>query len=155
VGESSSTSPPLAHLAASQHEEPSSWINQACEYRWKAQHAAGSRALCAAETADHGPPHTASRGETGKASNEMRRISNNLTYSSCDGQLDIEDQDGQVIRLYGTCPRRFAAERRDGSMPIPADSTLRRCRSSGPPHAETARPVVGARAACNFAKWDF
>ncbi len=59
-----------------------------------------------------------------RAPKGMKGISNNLTYISRDGQLEIEDQDGQVIRGKEAVAD-LKTEWRDGGMPIAADSTMR------------------------------
>jgi len=59
-----------------------------------------------------------------RAPKGMKGISNNLTYISRDGQLELEDQDGQVI-LGKDAVADLKAEWRDGGMPIAADSTMR------------------------------
>ena len=59
-----------------------------------------------------------------RAPKGMKGISNNLTYISRDGLLEIEDQDGQVI-LGREAVADLKAEWRDGGMPIAADSTMR------------------------------
>ncbi|MEK6785855.1 MAG: hypothetical protein AABY61_10280 [Nitrospirota bacterium] len=59
-----------------------------------------------------------------RAPKGMKGISNNLTYISRDGQLEIEDQDGQVIHGKDAVAD-LKAEWRDGGMPIAADSTMR------------------------------
>jgi Relaxase/Mobilisation nuclease domain len=59
-----------------------------------------------------------------RAPKGMKGISNNLTYISRDGLLDIEDQDGQVIQGKDAVAD-LKAEWRDGGMPILADSTMR------------------------------
>ncbi|MGE0469654.1 MAG: relaxase/mobilization nuclease domain-containing protein [Nitrospira sp.] len=59
-----------------------------------------------------------------RAPKGMKGISNNLTYISRDGQLEIEDQDGQVV-LGKEAVADLKAEWRDGGMPIAADSTMR------------------------------
>lgn len=56
-------------------------------------------------------------------------MSNNLTYISRDGHLEIEDQDGQVINKKEALAH-LKTEWRDGGMPIAADSTM----PDGPPH---------------------
>lgn len=54
----------------------------------------------------------------------MRGIGNNLTYISRDGQLEIEDQDGQ--RIVGKdALQDLKAEWREGGEPIPPTSTFR------------------------------
>lgn len=59
-----------------------------------------------------------------RAPKGMKGISNNLTYISRDGQLEIEDQDGQVV-LGKDAVADLKAEWRDGGMPIAADSAMR------------------------------
>ena len=59
-----------------------------------------------------------------RAPKGMKGISNNLTYISRDGQLEIEDQDGQVIHGKDAVAD-LKAEWRDGGMPIAPDSTMR------------------------------
>ncbi len=59
-----------------------------------------------------------------RAPKGIKGISNNLTYISRDGQLEIEDQDGQVI-LGKEAVADLKAEWRDGGMPIAVDSTMR------------------------------
>ena len=59
-----------------------------------------------------------------RASKGMKGISNNLTYISRDGLLEIEDQDGQVIKGKEAVAD-LKTEWRDGGMPIAADSTMR------------------------------
>jgi hypothetical protein len=102
----------------------SSSIRQVREYWWTAEYFAGSGDLCAAEIANHGPLRAASRGETRQSAERDEGISNNLTYISRDGQLEIEDQDGQVIQGKDAVAD-LKAEWRDGGLPILADSTMR------------------------------
>ncbi|MDF0653102.1 MAG: hypothetical protein P0121_16745 [Nitrospira sp.] len=59
-----------------------------------------------------------------RAPKGMKGISNNLTYISRDGLLEIEDQDGQVIQGKEAVAD-LKAEWRDGGMPIAADPTMR------------------------------
>jgi hypothetical protein len=59
-----------------------------------------------------------------RAPKGMKGISNNLTYISRDGLLELEDQDGQVIR-GNEAVADLKTEWRDGGMPIAADSTMR------------------------------
>ncbi|MDR4467748.1 MAG: hypothetical protein MRJ68_05505 [Nitrospira sp.] len=59
-----------------------------------------------------------------RAPKGMKGISNNLTYISRDGLLEIEDQDGQVIKGKEVVAD-LKTEWRDGGMPIAADSTMR------------------------------
>ncbi|THJ17477.1 MAG: hypothetical protein CAF42_003675 [Nitrospira sp. CG24B] len=55
-----------------------------------------------------------------RAPKGMKGISNNLTYISRDGQLEIEDQDGQVIQGKEAVAD-LKAEWRDGGTPILPD----------------------------------
>ena len=57
-----------------------------------------------------------------RAPKEMKGNSNNLTYISRDGLLEIEDQDGQVIK-GNEAVADLKTEWRDGGMPIAADIT--------------------------------
>jgi hypothetical protein len=59
-----------------------------------------------------------------KAPKGMRGISNNLSYISRDGKLDIEDQDGQVIQGKEAVAD-LKAEWQNGGVPIPQQSTKR------------------------------
>ena len=59
-----------------------------------------------------------------RAPKGMKGISNNLMYISRDGLLEIEDQDGQVIKGKEAVAD-LKTEWRDGGMPIAADSTMR------------------------------
>ena len=59
-----------------------------------------------------------------RAPKGMKGISNDLTYTSRDGFLEIEDQDGQVIKGKDAMAD-LQAEWRDGGMSIAADSTMR------------------------------
>ena len=59
-----------------------------------------------------------------KAPKGMRGISNNLSYISRDGQLDLEDQDGQIIQGKEAVAD-LKAEWQDGGVPIPQQSTKR------------------------------
>ena len=59
-----------------------------------------------------------------KAPKGMRGISNNLSYISRDGKLDIEDQDGQVIQGKEAVAD-LSAEWQNGGVPIPQQSTKR------------------------------
>ena len=54
----------------------------------------------------------------------MRGISNNLSYISRDGKLEIEDQDGQIIQGKEAVAD-LKAEWQDGGVPIPQQSTKR------------------------------
>ena len=59
-----------------------------------------------------------------KAPKGMRGISNNLSYISRDGKLDIEDQDGQIIQGKAAVAD-LSAEWQNGGVPIPQQSTKR------------------------------
>ncbi len=59
-----------------------------------------------------------------KAPKGMRGISNNLSYISRDGKLDIEDQDGQVIQGKEAVAD-LKSEWQNGGVPIPQQSTKR------------------------------
>ena len=59
-----------------------------------------------------------------RAPKGMRGISNNLSYISRDGQLDLEDQDGQIIQ-GNEAVADLKAEWQQGGFPIPRDSTKR------------------------------
>jgi len=54
----------------------------------------------------------------------MHGISNNLSYISRDGQLDLEDQDGQII-TGKEAVRDLKQEWQQGEFPIPQHSTKR------------------------------
>ena len=59
-----------------------------------------------------------------RAPKGMRGISNNLSYISRDGQLDLEDQDGQII-TGKEAVRDLKQEWQQGGFPIAAQSTMR------------------------------
>ena len=59
-----------------------------------------------------------------RAPKGMRGISNNLSYISRDGQLDLEDQDGQII-TGKEAVSDLKQEWQQGGYPIPAQSTKR------------------------------
>ncbi len=89
-----------------------------------------------------------------RAPKGMKGISNNLTYISRDGLLEIEDQDGQVIKGKEAVAD-LKTEWRDGGMPIAADSTMRDAFHlvlSMPPRTD---PLSVQRAARDFAKQEF
>ncbi len=89
-----------------------------------------------------------------RAPKGMKGISNNLTYISRDGQLEIEDQDGQVIQ--GTdAVADLKAEWRDGGMPIVADSTMRDAFHLVLSMPTRTDPLAVQRAARDFAKQEF
>ena len=59
-----------------------------------------------------------------RAPKGLRGISNNLSYISRDGQLDLEDQDGQII-TGKEAVRDLKQEWQQGGFPIPQHSTKR------------------------------
>jgi len=89
-----------------------------------------------------------------RAPKGMKGISNNLTYISRDGQLEIEDQDGQVI-LGKDAVADLKAEWRDGGMPIAADSTMRDAFHLVLSMPTRTDPLSVQRAARDFAKREF
>ena len=89
-----------------------------------------------------------------RAPKGMKGISNNLTYISRDGQLQIEDQDGQVI-LGKEAVADLKAEWRDGGMPIAADSTMRDAFHLVLSMPTRTDPLSVQRAARDFAKREF
>ena len=89
-----------------------------------------------------------------RAPKGMKGISNNLTYISRDGQLEIEDQDGQVIHGKDAVAD-LKAEWRDGGMPIPADSTMRDAFHLVLSMPTRTDPLSVQRAARDFAKEEF
>ncbi len=89
-----------------------------------------------------------------RAPKGMRGISNNLTYISRDGLLEIEDQDGQVIQGKETVAD-LKAEWRDGGMPIAADSTMRDAFHLVLSMPQRTDPLSVQRAARDFAKREF
>lgn len=89
-----------------------------------------------------------------RAPKGMRGISNNLTYISRDGQLEIEDQDGQVIQGKEAVAD-LKAEWRDGGMPIAADSTMRDAFHLVLSMPTRTDPLSVQRAARDFATREF
>ncbi|WP_413936109.1 relaxase/mobilization nuclease domain-containing protein [Nitrospira sp. BLG_1] len=89
-----------------------------------------------------------------RAPKGMKGISNNLTYISRDGQLDIEDQDGQVIQGKDAVAD-LKAEWRDGGMPIAADSTMRDAFHLVLSMPTRTDPLSVQRAARDFATREF
>ncbi|HMS82656.1 MAG TPA: relaxase/mobilization nuclease domain-containing protein [Nitrospira sp.] len=89
-----------------------------------------------------------------KAPKGMKGISNNLTYISRDGLLEIEDQDGQVIQGKEAVAD-LKTEWRDGGMPIAADSTMRDAFHLVLSMPQRTEPVSVQRAARDFAKREF
>ncbi|MEK9142294.1 MAG: relaxase/mobilization nuclease domain-containing protein [Nitrospirota bacterium] len=89
-----------------------------------------------------------------RAPKGMKGISNNLTYISRDGQLEIEDQDGQVIQGKEAVAD-LKAEWRDGGMPIAADSSMRDAFHLVLSMPTRTDPLSVQRAARDFAKQEF
>ena len=89
-----------------------------------------------------------------RAPKGMKGISNNLTYISRDGQLEIEDQDGQVIHGKEAVAD-LKAEWRDGGMPIAVDSTMRDAFHLVLSMPTRTDPLSVQRAARDFAKREF
>ena len=89
-----------------------------------------------------------------RAPKGMKGISNNLTYISRDGLLDIEDQDGQVIRGKEAVAD-LKAEWRDGGTPILADSTMRDAFHLVLSMPTRTDPLSVQRAARDFATREF
>jgi hypothetical protein len=89
-----------------------------------------------------------------RAPKGMRGISNNLTYISRDGLLEIEDQDGQVIKGKEAVAD-LKTEWRDGGMPIAADSTMRDAFHLVLSMPQRTDPLSVRRAARDFAKREF
>ena len=89
-----------------------------------------------------------------RAPKGMKGISNNLTYISRDGLLEIEDQDGQVI-LGKDAVADLKAEWRDGGMPIAVDSTMRDAFHLVLSMPTRTDPLSVQRAARDFATREF
>jgi hypothetical protein len=89
-----------------------------------------------------------------RAPKGMKGISNNLTYISRDGLLELEDQDGQVIHGKDAVAD-LKAEWRDGGMPIAADSTMRDAFHLVLSMPQRTDPLSVQRAARDFAKREF
>lgn len=89
-----------------------------------------------------------------RAPKGMKGISNNLTYISRDGLLEIEDQDGQVIKGKEAVAD-LKTEWRDGGMPIAADSTMRDAFHLVLSMPQRTDPLSVQRAARDFAKQEF
>ncbi|MBS0165195.1 MAG: hypothetical protein U0223_08030 [Nitrospira sp.] len=89
-----------------------------------------------------------------RAPKGMKGISNNLTYISRDGQLEIEDQGGQVI-VGKEAVADLKAEWRDGGMPIAADSTMRDAFHLVLSMPTRTDPLSVQRAARDFATREF
>ncbi len=89
-----------------------------------------------------------------RAPKGMKGISNNLTYISRDGLLELEDQDGQVIQGKEAVAD-LKAEWRDGGMPIAADSTMRDAFHLVLSMPTRTDPLSVQRAARDFATREF
>ncbi|MDF0672989.1 MAG: relaxase/mobilization nuclease domain-containing protein [Nitrospira sp.] len=89
-----------------------------------------------------------------RAPKGMKGISNNLIYISRDGQLEIEDQDGQVI-LGKDAVADLKTEWRDGGTPILADSTMRDAFHLVLSMPTRTDPLSVQRAARDFAMREF
>ncbi len=89
-----------------------------------------------------------------RAPKGMKGISNNLTYISRDGLLEMEDQDGQVIKGKEAVAD-LKTEWRDGGMPIAADSTMRDAFHLVLSMPQQTDPLSVQRAARDFANREF
>ena len=89
-----------------------------------------------------------------RAPKGIKGISNNLTYISRDGELEIEDQDGQVIRGKQAVAD-LKTEWRDGGTPILADSTMRDAFHLVLSMPTRTDPLAVQRAARDFATREF
>ena len=89
-----------------------------------------------------------------KAPTGMRGISNNLTYISRDGQLEIEDQDGQVMQGKEAVAD-LKAEWQHGGVPVPADSSKRDAFHLVLSMPTLTDPLAVQRAARDFATREF
>lgn len=89
-----------------------------------------------------------------RAPKGMKGISNNLTYISRDGLLEIEDQDGQLIK-GNEAVADLKTEWRDGGMPIAADSTMRDAFHLVLSMPQRTDPLSVQRAARDFATREF
>ncbi len=89
-----------------------------------------------------------------RAPKGMKGISNNLTYISRDGLLELEDQDGQVIKGKEAVAD-LKTEWRDGGMPISAESTMRDAFHLVLSMPQRTDPLSVQRAARGFAKREF
>jgi len=89
-----------------------------------------------------------------KAPKGLRGISNNLSYISRDGPLDIEDQNGQII-TGKEAVTYLKAEWQQGGFPIPAQSTMRDAFHLTLSMPTRTDPLAVQRAAREFAKREF
>ncbi len=89
-----------------------------------------------------------------KATKGLRGISNNLSYISRDGKLDIEDQDGHIItgkEAVGDLKREW----QHGGFPIPGNSEMRDAFHIILSMPKLTDPISVQRAAREFAKREF
>lgn len=89
-----------------------------------------------------------------KAPKGMRGISNNLTYISRNGQLDLEDEDGQLISGKEAVAD-LKAEWEHGGTPIPAQSRSRDAFHLVLSMPQGTDPLGVQRAARDFARREF
>lgn len=89
-----------------------------------------------------------------KAPKGMRGIANNLTYISRNGQLDLEDEDGQLISGKEAVAD-LKAEWEHGGTPIPAQSRARDAFHLVLSMPQGTDPLGVQRAARDFAKREF
>ncbi|MEO7864198.1 MAG: relaxase/mobilization nuclease domain-containing protein [Nitrospirales bacterium] len=89
-----------------------------------------------------------------RAPKGMRGISNNLSYISRDGQLDLEDQDAQII-TGKEAVRDLKQEWQQGGFPIPQHSTKRDAFHLILSMPTLTDPLAVQRAAREFAKREF
>lgn len=89
-----------------------------------------------------------------RAPKGMRGISNNLSYISRDGQLDIEDQDGQIIGGKEAVSD-LKQEWQQGGFPIPQHSSKRDAFHLILSMPTGTDPISVQRAARAFAKQEF
>lgn len=89
-----------------------------------------------------------------KATKGLRGISNNLSYISRDGKLDIEDQDGNIItgkEAVGDLKHEW----QHGGFPIPENSEMRDAFHIILSMPKLTEPISVQRAAREFAKREF
>lgn len=89
-----------------------------------------------------------------KATKGLRGISNNLSYISRDGKLDIEDQDGQII-TGKEAVRDLKHEWQHGGFPIAENSIMRDAFHIILSMPKLTDPISVQRAAREFAKREF
>ncbi len=89
-----------------------------------------------------------------KATKGMRGISNNLSYISRDGKLDIEDQDGHIIQGKEAVAD-LKTEWQHGGFPIPEHSTMRDAFHLILSMPKLTDPISVQRAARDFAAREF